>query len=251
MITSRSVAHGEGSSRRVSCNLIAVILAAAVTACAAPVRFQMSVNTLTDPTTSPGHSFVVLPGGVGADTNDLQFLEVRGYMNRALRSKGFMPAASGQTPDLAIFVAYGIGNPVNQSYSYSMPAWGQIPGSTTSVTATTTGASGVSTTTGTVSTAPRYGIVGSRQGTYTQTTFTRYLVVRAVDVARYRESGVVREAWHTAVVSTGSSGDLRAVLPILIAGSSRYLGTNTGHAVSLVLRENDELIQSLLEGPVP
>jgi hypothetical protein len=251
VFTSRSVVHREPISRHLLANMIAVVFAGALSACAVPPRYQMSINTLIDPTSPSGHSFVVLPGGVGADTNDLQFLEVRGYMNRALRSRGFTPAASGQTPDLAVFVAYGIGDPVNQSYSYSMPAWGQIPGSTTSITATSTGASGQSTTTATATTAPRYGVVGSRQGTYSYTTFTRYLVVRAVDVARYRESGVVREAWHTAVVSTGSSGDLRAVLPILIAGSSRYLGSNTGQAVSIALRENDELVQSIREGPLP
>jgi hypothetical protein len=209
------------------------------------VQYVVSVSTLTDPDSSPRETFVILPSAQASDTNDLQFREVRNYLKRALISRGLVPTDGRATPQLAIFVAYGIGEPRTQTYSYSFPVWGRLPGSTTNVTATTTGNSGSSTTTGTATTQPTSGIVGNASGTSSVTTYTRYMLIQAVDIGLYQQTQVFREAWRTNIISTGTSGDLRVILPVLVAAAVPYLGTQTTHAIEVKLKDSDSRLTAI------
>jgi hypothetical protein len=57
---------------------------------------------------------------------------------------------------------------------------------------------------------------------------------------RYRETNKLNEVWKTDIVSTGSSGDLRRVFPVLIAGAAKYIGENTGQQVNVELYEDSK-----------
>jgi len=69
--------------------------------------------------------------------------------------------------------------------------------------------------------------------------------VSAVDLSVYRSSQQIKETWRTVTVSSGSSGDLRLILPVLFAGAAPYLATNTGRAILLTLRDNDPRITEM------
>jgi hypothetical protein len=47
------------------------------------------------------------------------------------------------------------------------------------------------------------------------------------------------------VVSVGSSGDLREILPVMVAAAEPYWGADTGKAVLVSLQEGDERIGSV------
>jgi len=57
------------------------------------------------------------------------------------------------------------------------------------------------------------------------------------------------QLWRTQITSSGSSGDLRRVFPVLVAASVPYLGRNSGQKVKVELRESDdEVLQIKGEG---
>ncbi len=123
--------------------------------------------------------------------------------------------------------------------------WGQtgVSSSQTYGTATTYGNS--TTYSGTTTYNPTYGITGYSSHTETQTTFFRYALITAYDLKVFRDSQKQVELWRTTVTSTGSSGDLREVFPILIGASVPYIATNTGKQVPVEMRENDNIVRAV------
>jgi hypothetical protein len=68
------------------------------------------------------------------------------------------------------------------------------------------------------------------------------LVLDAVDLDEYKRTQKALPIWKTTVTSTGSSGDLRLVFPVLVAASVPYIGTNTGKKVDVTIKEDDKLV---------
>ncbi len=73
---------------------------------------------------------------------------------------------------------------------------------------------------------PTYGVTGSTTHTGTYTTFTRYMFIDALDLNEYKKTEKQKQIWKTTVISTGSSGDLRRVVPVLVAASKPYVAKN-------------------------
>ena len=65
------------------------------------------------------------------------------------------------------------------------------------------------------------------------------MVLDAIDFDEYKANKKEVQLWKTTVTSTGSSGDLRRVFPILVAASQQYIGKNTGQKVEVNLSEGD------------
>jgi hypothetical protein len=232
--------------RHASRACVVTLLVSLVGACAtAPgTSFATSVTALKATSPPPGRSFVILPGTRGVTESDLQFQETERFVEAALRQRGFTKAQPPQSADLALFVSYGIGNPVEETYSYLVPQLGFVP-TTTTVNGTVTSSGNTSTLSGTSATGSKLGITGFGTATESYTTYTRYLLVTAVDLAHYKSTGEAREAWKTAVVSIGSSNDFRRVLPALVVASSKYLGEMTDHIIDENIGENDARIVAL------
>lgn len=226
--------------------LYLAVFALGLSACI-PTRYHVAVNGLG--MAKPGASFVVVPLRADVDSTDLQFIEAKHYLITAMREQGYRPADSIQVADVALFLDYGIGEPQTSSYSYVVPVYGPMGGSSTTVTATTSGPDGTVHTSGTVTTAPRYGVVGTSTRTESVTMFTRHIIVSAVDLPTYRARRQIKENWRTVVVSTGTSGDLRRVLPVLFAAADPYLGKDTGHVVDLTIKEGDPRISAIRDAP--
>jgi hypothetical protein len=211
------------------------------TATTAPV-FHIRVSSLADPDRISGKTYVLLPSGEGVASEDLQFREFARYVAGALDRKGFVRAPDFSTADIAVFLAYGIGNPQLQTYTYTVPIYGETGSGTFTLDPDTFGM---------ITTPPEYGPVGSQSVTQSTITYFRYLLLDAIDLGAFRSSKKVLSAWRTMVTSNGSSGDLRLVLPILVAASEQYIAVNTGKQVEVELREADAAVQKVRGHSIP
>lgn len=220
---------------------MAVVLSLLV-GCALAPSYNVRVDSISAPDSLGKKKYVLLPGTKDVSPDDLQFKEYASYVERALTSAGYVKSSGFQDAEVALFLSYGIGDPKNHVYSYSLPTWGQtgVSSSTTFGTVTSYGSYG--TYQGTTTYTPTYGITGSTTHVGSYTTFFRFLVLDAVDVGEFKQSEKVKQLWKTTVTSRGSSGDLRQVFPILVAASRPYLGTNTGKQVVIELSEGDKAV---------
>jgi hypothetical protein len=180
----------------------------------------------------------------GVPENDLQFQESSRLVAAALKGQGFVEATSPASATIAVFINYGIGDPTEQTYTYLVPQIGLVP-QTTTVAGTVTTSGNSSTLSGTSATRSRLGITGMGTAVGSYVTYTRYLLVTALDLAHYRSTKEATELWKTAVVSVGPSNDFRLVFPYLVVASSQYLGASTDHNVDQDIDEHDPRVATL------
>jgi hypothetical protein len=210
--------------------------------CAA--SFNVSVDSIADPDVTDKHSYILLPGNAGTSVSDLQFREYANYVRKALNRHGFNESSSAEA-DLAIFIIYGIGDPQRTPYSYSLPIYGKTGGGTTTLSLSSYGTDGYSNTSGTITSKPTYGIVGTTTYSGENVDFFRFLIVDALDLARFRRDSTTAVLWRTMATSFGSSGDLRRVFPVLVGASAEYLGSNTHQRIDMSLTEDDRRVQAV------
>lgn len=204
-------------------------------------QFQVRVDSISGEKPDK-KSYILLPGNKDTKAEDLQFKEYAAYVSRALIKQGFVPAESFEKANVAIFLVYGIGDPREHQYSYSIPTWGQTGVSSSYTTGTVSSYGGYGSYSGTTTYTPTYGVTGSTTHTGSYTTYFRFMVLDAVDLDEYKKSKKEVQLWKTTVTSGGSSGDLRRVFPILVAASQQYVGKNTGQKVEVNLYEEDERV---------
>ena len=216
-----------------------------------PTRFITNVDSLAQTDASAKKRYVLLPGGKGVEAGDLQFQEFAAYIEKILTEKGFVKAGAYQDADVAIFLTYAIGDPQTYQYSYSLPTWGQTGVSSANTYGTVSSYGGMATYSGTTTYTPTYGITGSTTHIGTNTVFTRFQFLDAYDVATYLKDKKMSQVWKTNVVSTGSSGDLRLVVPYMVAAMKPYLGTNTGRKIEVEVAADDPSVQLLRGGQPP
>lgn len=231
-------------------NLFLALIAIALAGCAGlGPRYQVAISGLAPPGTGKG-SFIVLPGNKGETVTDLQYQEFERILTKALVGQGFGKAAGLDQVEHFVILKYGIGDPRSSSYSYSLPVWGQtgVSSSYTTGTATYTGY-GTASYSGTTTYTPQYGVTGYSQHLATRTTFDRYVSVLALDAAAYRKDESIVESWQTMIASSGSSGDLREVFPIMIAAAAPHFGVNTGKAKTVTLTSGSPKVKALKSGP--
>lgn len=216
-------------------SLVAPLFLSGCTTTPRKPKYTVSVNGFAAPMTNSAISFIVLPGEKGVEASDLQFQEYSTFLERALSQRGFRRVSSIEDADIAVFLAYGIGEPKEHVYSYSIPHFGQ-----TGVSSSTTyGSFYGNSYSGTTYYNPTYGVTGYSSHVGTYTTFTRHILIEAVDMAAYRSQNKTMQLWKTVIVSIGSSGDLRRVFPVMIGAAAAYLSTSTGEVRTVDIYEDD------------
>jgi len=204
-------------------------------------KFHVSVDSISAPGVEKKH-YLLLPGNKDVKADDLQFKEFATYVHRALTKQGFVPAESFEEADVVIFLMYGIGDPQEHQFAYSIPTWGQTGVASSQTTGTMSSFGNYGSYSETTTYTPTYGITGSTTHIGTYVTYFRYMVLDAVDLDEFRKTKKVVKLWKTTVTSTGSSNDLRLVFPVLVAASKQYIATNTGQKVTVELYESDEQV---------
>jgi len=210
----------------------------------------VAVDSLASLAAQEHRTYVLLPGNEGVTWDDLQFQEYAQYVKRALHAQGFRLAENAEDANVAIVLSYGIGDPKTHQYTYSLPVWGQTGVSSAHTYGTATAYGSMATYSGTTTYTPTYGVTGYTSHVGSVTTYFRYARITGYDFEAFRESNKQLELWRTTISSSGTSGDLRQVFPVLISAAIPYFATNTGKQVQVQLYESDDAVKTI-RGELP
>lgn len=234
-------------------SLVAIIFSLIFTGCATS-SYTVKVDSIAD-SESLGETYVLKSGLQGIADNDLRFKEYANIVSNALKRKGLKKVDDVKTADLVIMLAYGISDPKTKSYTRSVPVYGQ--NNTTTVVNNSWGQQIGSFQT---QQSNPYAPSGYQSVTDEVTTYDRFVVLTAYDakdVIKPRgkdEKFEPKMAWETKVTSTGSSGDLRKVFPVMMIGAIPFFGENSGKQKVLNIDiddEKDPRVQALITGNTP
>jgi hypothetical protein len=208
---------------------------------------ELSVNIDSIATKNPDQNikYVMFSGMEKVSSDDLQFQEYSRYVENALQSKGYKKSESIENANVAIFISYGIGEPKQHQFTYSVPVYGKT-GIASSNTYGTVNSYGNRANYNTSTTyTPSYGVIGATTQVGTTTTYTRFLQIDALALEPNKKTKPEKNLWKTTVTSTGTSNDLRRVMPVMVAGSSEYIASNTGKIVTIDIKENDNRVSGI------
>jgi hypothetical protein len=139
----------------------------------------------------------------------LEFKAVSEYLTNSMKVLGYTP--SNYEPQYIAHISYGIDN--GQTTVSSMPIYGQTGGGTSFTTGTINSGSRIGTYSGTTTSMPSFGQIGSIP--LEQTTFKRVLLV---DIYRLENEAQPVKVYEIKTNSTGSCGNINYVLPAMISG---------------------------------
>lgn len=216
------------ASRVILCMLFALL--AACSSGPRTLQIRADVDALATSETQSKRRFVVLPGNKEINPQDLQFLEFKGYVEKSLLNRGFVKVEQLQEGDVVLFLNYGSGEPQLQQYSYDVPVmnnFGYYP----------------------YYRPYRYysGFAyGYTQHIETYTVYKRYLTLEAYDMAAYLQQKPPIQLWKVSVQSRGQSNDLRLIFPYMVTAMQPYLGTNTGHMLTVTVDETNPLLNDII-----
>lgn len=224
---------------------LAIALISLLQACVVGPQYNVHVDSISSPAAALKTKYFLLPGLKGVDASDLQYREYSVYVERALALRGFTKASTIQEANVVILLGYGIGDPETREYTYSLPTYGQTGIASANTYGTINSYGNTATYSGTTTYTPTYGITGSTTYTGTSTTFYRFMWLDALDLDEFRKSEKQVPLWKTTVSSTGYSGDLRLVFPILVAASKPHIGSNTGQKMLIILHGGDKRVDEI------
>jgi len=223
--------------------IIIIFLLAVLSAGCARV-FHVKVDSINAGAAALGSTFAIYPGNQNTDPNDLQFREYALYLTRALTIIGYTPAAEGSSPDIEIYLSYGMGDAVQHVSSYNVPVYGQTGVESFTYTNATRTSAGFSTISNTYET-PQYGITGFTTQTDTYTTYPKYIIIDAYDAKSAVQGSQMKQLFKTSISSQGASRELRKVFPYMLAGAAKYIGTNTGEEIGINMSADNEIIPQI------
>ena len=218
--------------------VLLMVMMFVLSGCAAS-QFYVKVDSLMLDNTKT--KYVLVPSVKGVSESDLQYIEFSRYIDEVLRGKGYLKVADLKESEIAIFLNYGISEP--QESISTVPIIGQTGVSSVYTTGTFSKHGRSSRYTGTTTYTPIYGVTGYIP--VSRTTYTRYIVLTAYDAQGYLDNKKEVQLWKTTIISSGASGDLRRVFPVLTAASSKYIATNTGSQIEVLIDENDAEVLKL------
>lgn len=212
-----------------------LLLSSACSTTPQPLVIRSDIDALATQTGQTKRHFAILPANQGTNPLDLQFLEFKGYIEKVLQQRGYVKVDDMQQGDVVLFLNYGVGEPQLQQYSYDVPVWSDFAyypyGRRYRF-------------------YPRmsYGVVGYAQQMATYSVYRRYLTLEAYDMAAYLQKQAPQQLWKISVQSQGQSNDLRLAFPYMVAAMQPYLGSNTGHMITVDIEESNPLLKDLLLG---
>lgn len=222
-----------------------ILIITLLSGCAVATKYSVTVDSINSQMSESKKAYTILSGLKGVVPTDLQFSEYAAYVERALSARGFTKAERIEEANVLIFLAYGIGDPQENVYTYAVPVWGQTGTSSSNTHGTVNSFGNSASYSSTTTYTPTYGITGFMPMVGSNITYFRFLVLDAINYDEYKQSQKIVPLWQTIVTSTGSSGDLRSVLPVLVAASKPYIGNNTRKKVNFQMAEDDRAVMEI------
>jgi hypothetical protein len=205
--------------------------------------YEIQIDGHNSSLTPPGNCFTILPGNGEINKMNPEFQEFSKYIIIALEKKGYKKIDDTDNCQILVFLNYGFGDPQHIINSYSIPKYGQIDGETSFFSGTTYGTN--KTTSETITTLPSYVQTGLKNFLERNAIYNRFLTLEGIDLTEFRRTGQIVQLFKTIVTSSGRSDNLGRVFPIMVGGSSEYIGTNTGKQISVTIGENDIRLTSI------
>ncbi len=228
--------------------LITLLIPFILVGCA--TEYVVKIDSISDGSNSIGKSFFVISGMKDVSTTDLRFSHMRQLLENALISKGFHLAQSPDTSELVVSMSYSISEPKESTTTTTVPVFNYKQGNTYNYESTSNaGNLGTAVKThGKIKQNDTYETTYQSQ-TETNILYDRIIIISALSASNARKSPPVeKKIWETRVLSNGTSSDLRAVVPALIAASMDYFGKDSGTQVESTISTEDRRIK-LIQQP--
>ncbi len=225
--------------------VVAVLLISLLTAgCSSSI--PVKVDSIVGAESPPDKTYSWLSGMQNVPQEDLYFREFSNYFRSVLKQQGYTESKKGDAA-IAIYFSYGVSPGKTVQYTTSTPLYDWFGGDTIIYVETNDEEEGgeVSRTTRTVTTPVYRRMVGVDVDTRSYTVFTGFAVLEA---KRYQAGAAPKEMntlWKTTVSVTSRSNDLRALMPVLAAAATSYIGVDTGAAKIVKIRKDDPKLAEL------
>jgi hypothetical protein len=212
---------------------IVTIIAFALLTNRCALRIESKVSSIVDPQINakaqPYNKYIMVPLMQGIDpATDLQYQQYAEILEKTLATNGFTKAATLEEAGIVIGVAYGIGDPKQYNSVLALPFYQRGGAFDSNVMGRINLYRSYGTDTVTTNYMPSYGEAGYVFTPGSNTTYTRFLHIEAIDLGKYRAEEKIVPIWRTTVFSTGQSGDLRSIFPYMAKAASRYIATDSG-----------------------
>lgn len=193
--------------------------------------FNIDVNSYTDHTVTKNDTFMIIPGSEKINPQDFQFKEVKSFISSALKDAGFRTTEDPKNAKYIVLANYGISDPQEDIKIVSTPVFvpRYLPGASYTVIGANQNSAFVANTYTDGTWTTQY--AGQKTETIKTVTFNRWLNLEAVDFEHLKKTKEMKPVWKILANSTGSSGDLRYVLPALSYGAEHFLDKDSKRAL--------------------
>lgn len=218
--------------------LTAVLLLLLLGACTRMVT--VDINAIVDPALAQvkkDHASYFLTPAQNINKDDLYFKEYSGYFIKALKQHGYSLSADKSKASIEIVFSYGLSDGHSGVYTYASPIYEFVGGETITITEQTSDPA-VQPKVTTIHIPSRY----ERVGTSLESQEYTYYIAHAGLEARTISSSPgdkVKILWGIQMQSRVTSDDLRRIMPYMAYAATPYIGKNSGHQISVDIKEND------------
>ena len=182
------------------------------------LQLTIDARALPDASTDR-NTYLLMPGNDGVYANDPLYQEVARRANDALLERGFTPAATPSTADLAIVLHYGLGDFRRAAREFVLPM--------TNASSRADGA------------VPQPSASDATATMEAPTSLRRYVLLTAYDWQQYRGAWKQKVVWKTLLQGGDLQADMRRWLPQMMAASVPFLSQNLQRPVVVEIGTDD------------
>lgn len=225
-------------------------LAAALLFAGCTTTTEIKIDSLAKPEAENAISYQIKNRNPLVADDSLRYKEAAGFVKTALSGKGMFEAPENTTADLVVDLDYGVGPPQQRRVTMSEPVYITLPGQirTERVQVGTSKSGQAIYQTITVQDPPRTEFVGYRDYVVTITVYEKHLKLAARENAPVVEGRPPQELWTIDVTSEGESRDIRKTLPLLVAASIDYVGTDSQGQKTIRIKDSHSDVAFVKKG---
>lgn len=208
------------------------LLVGALSGCASTESVQ--VSSITAKNVYVGDkTFTIVSDDYRPVESDLGFSEYARQVSDVLREQGYVAVKRPSDAKMLIALSYHVGPPQTQTQIVNTPVYpmrGPLY-------------------------APGYGYYYPMWNyplyepmVYQFTIYSKWLRLQAIDAAAYAKDKTVKPLWDAQAVSNNENGDLRYMFPYMLTALKPYIGTDSGHTVSVSVPTDSPDVQALRMG---
>lgn len=212
-----------------------LILIVLLTSCLTPYHtgttrydtvFDVYVDSYGNDSVCVGKSCVLVPEDTAILTYDLQYREFFLQLKNVFMDKGYNIVDAFVDADYVIYFKYGILEAEDKNAEL-IPVYGKVGGSSI------------------VDEGDYLDVIAYKSVQHSKPKFYRFLYLTAYDIDWSNKNHERKVVWQAEIESTGGSDDIRRVFPILLTGSERYIGRNSGLRRKVEVHENSRRVAEL------